>query len=106
MEVLSCRLLWLFLKASPGETEVCKHWDTLAVDEDVSRLQVPMHDVAGVHEVNRTEQVVENGYDVHLGQLEIIGIFYQLSQVLLDVVHHQHDALILTHRGTAPLLVF
>lgn len=64
-----------------------------------------MHDVTGVKEVDRTEQVVKDCDNMHFLQLEVISILYQMSKVLFDVVHDKHDAVLVSQRPSSPLIL-
>lgn len=59
----------LWFKTGSGEAEVTNYWYTLAVNEDIGWLDIPVHDVCSVQEVERTENVVHHGYDVILSQV-------------------------------------
>lgn len=61
------------------------------VDEDVSRLDVPVHDVDLVQKVQCTQQIVHDGYNVVLGQGGTAQILEHALEVDAEALLHEVD---------------
>ena len=85
------------LGGSSREAEVAELDGAGVVDKDVPRLDISVHHVGRVQEVDRTQHVVEQNLGVFVS--EVLG--HLLGQKLLQVpriqIHHQEDPVCRRH---------
>jgi len=81
----------VLLRERSGETEVAHHNAALIVEEQVSWLDVPVHQVGRVKELQRAQLIVEENFYVLLSNH---GLWYWVEHFLkvrLTKVHDQED---------------
>jgi len=63
----------------------------LVVDEQVARLNIPVHEPGGVHEIDSAEKVVHYYFDVLLGQAVALDLVEHSSNVVRYEFHYYED---------------
>ena len=61
------------LRKGPSEPEVTKLYLGLGVDQDVGWLDVPVHDIGGVKELERAKQIVHHHFNMLFGQIGLVS---------------------------------
>lgn len=69
------------INTSPRQAKIANDRHTFVIDEDVGRFQVTVHDVGRMHEVYGAKEVVHDGNDVLLTQLQLVSVFQNCVQI-------------------------
>lgn len=72
-----------------GETKIAKFDGAFAINQDISRLDITMDYISAVHEVESAQHIVEDGYDVRLGEGRRLCRREYALQVVLNEVHDE-----------------
>ena len=77
------------LKNTPGHTKIADLDIALRVYEDISRLDITVHNMRSMHELESAECVIDNCQYVILGKSVVLSTGYQVAEVVAKTLLYQ-----------------
>ena len=96
--IIKEKLVLGFLYETPRQPKVTYRNLAFIIDQNILWLQVSVHDITRVNEVQRCQTVVDDNLDVLIRQRVVFYVLHNVVEVILAVVHNQVDPISALYR--------